>query len=339
MAFTVERGATHRPLGFSAAVGDDTSEVARGGASGSAIGEAGAGAIVVERWAADQQGATAALLAPPDERADAAHRATRRTLASGLAEVRRLLFRHDGLHVSTTVRSPADRASAGAVDGFAPLAAALATPPATAPPSALATTRGIVDGELVSLLGLASGRLRPTGRSPLRLTVLTDARLDRATLEPLLREAATQALGNVAGLASALPGDGVLALANGLAQAARVEAGSLGFETLRVGMTALLQELVRALLEQAWLPAASCLVQVSVVGADDAGEAVAQAEALAASDELASAVAEALARPNASAARAGRFAIRRARDGQQVAVAIELGRGRSSATRWVALPR
>lgn len=338
MAFTVERGATHRPLGFSASVGGDSEWL---------------GSIEVDRCAADQQGATATLLAPPDaqvneqvnEQADAAHRATRRTLASGLSEVRRVLFRHDGLHVSTAARTRDDRATAGAVDGFAPLAAALATPsatatePATAPPSALATTRGIVDGELVSLLGLASGRLRPRGRSPLRLTVLTDARLDRATLEPLLREAATQALGNVAGLATALPGDGVLALANGLAQSARVEAGSLGFETLRVGMTALLQELTRALLEQAWQPAAACLVQVSVVGADDAAEAAAQAEALAASDELASAVAEVQARPNASPARSGRFAVRRTKEGQQVAVAVEIGRGRLGATRWIALPR
>ncbi len=353
MAFLVDRSAAHRPLGFAAAVAPHATanRVARW-----------LGFVAVERCANDQRGATTALLAPLPGIADVANLFTQRELARSGAETRGVLFAAGSLGASwiaTATRGAtsevpvawvslrgADDAAAiegdartdgelaalianSEVAGFERLAAAI-DPLA---PAALASTRGIVDGELVSLLGLASGALQPGARSPLRITMLTDARLDRATLESLWRESAQQALSTVAGLAVPRAADGVLALANGLAQSTRIEAGSIGFETLRVGATALLQELLRALLEKAWRPAPALLVQVSVVGARDPAEAAARAEALATDARLPEIT------RGQTIAEVGRTVVRRARDGHQVAVALNLGVGRFDATRWTSLPR
>ena len=84
----------------------------------------------------------------------------------------------------------------------------------------------------------------------------------------------------------------------------------------------------------------SLLMGVALFGAVEGREQLTlPAEALASSEELARAVTEALGGASATALRVGRFSVRRAKDGRQLAVAAELGRGRSGATRWTAYPR
>src|SRR5262245_46247300 len=110
--------------------------------------------VVVARHAPPGPGAAAAALLPPDDVADAAARELRARPAAG-------------------------GGGAGEV----------ALPDA---PLVVAGARGVVDGQAVSLLGHASGRPLPRGRTALQALLLTDARLAPATLAELLGEVAAR---------------------------------------------------------------------------------------------------------------------------------------------------
>ena len=352
MAFTIDKSASDRPLGFAAALAPDGASPLRGW-------------IAVEQHASDRPGATVAALLPPRDAAGAANRFTLAQLRRSSATLRALAFVPAALDEEACARL-AERVprAAGIAAGIAPeqiafapleggasatvrVAASAEFPwvakasPATftrlcaalrtsTMPFTAASTRGIVDGHKVSLLGVASGRLRPDDRGALRVTLLTDARVSSATLEGLLEQAARLAIVTLAGFATPHPDDGIVAVASGLAGAAPIDPGTIGFETLRVATTALLQTLGRNLLEQAWQPEPACVIQVSVVGGRDAADAAREAETRAADPELLALVA------GDSAPTANR---RRSRDGSQAAIVFDLARGGTSATRWTTRPR
>lgn len=167
------------------------------------------------------------------------------------------------------------------------------------------------------------------------MTLLTDARVESATLERLLHESTQRAWATLAGTTRPEGDDGILALASGAAGSEPLALGSIGFETLRVATTALLQSLGRELLEQAWSPQPARLVQVTIVGVSDAVEASAKAEALAADPSLARWIEDEAARSHLRP----RLIVRQSADERQAAVAVVFTAGSATATRWVALPR
>lgn len=353
MPFTIDRTLQHLPLGFAAAF-------PRAG-SGAAAADAPLKAwIGVTRHAALRPGAAAAALLPAAARSGAANRFTRGQLDRSSATWRGVAFvaasldergcgalsaasaAATGIGFEQVACVPQGSAGAGWVpagsaaldwlaEADAPLLGELpaALRRAAAPgdgPLAAASTRGIVDGQLVSLFALASGRLPAIDRGPLRFTLLTDAQLASATLDQLLHTGIAPVVALLAGLAAPHPDDGLLALASGVAGAAPLDPDSVGFETLRVATAALTQALTRDLLEQAFAPRPAWLVQISVVGAKDTASAVADVEALAAAPDLAERL------------RVDRT-VRRSRDGRQLAFAVDRRAGSGQATRWTALPQ
>jgi len=356
MAFTIDPRANDRPLGFAAA---------RAPADGAA-GTAGPllAWIAVTRHAGGQPGAAAAALLPPSPPCSALNRRTRALLDRAAATLRGVAFVRAGSDAAAITAAmtsaitvaneavalvpcgegggdepgpaPAPAPDLGWIaQADAPLLASLGPTLGAGLPCAAASTRGIVDGQLVSLLGFASGRLRAGPRSAWRVTLLTDARVESATLERLLHESTQRAWATLAGTTRPEGDDGVLALASGVAGTEPLALGSIGFETLRVAATALLQSLGRELLEQAWSPRPARVVQVTVVGARDAVAAAAKAEELAADPLLARWIEDETARSS----RSPRLTVRRTADERQAAVAVDLASGPASATRWVALPR
>jgi hypothetical protein len=349
MPFTVDRSLRDRPLGFVAAWPEPPGGHWRGW-------------IGVERQAGGLDGAAAAALLPDVAVQGAANRLTRVHLARAAAAWRGIAFianEADERECGAAVAAIAKAAGCGVEQLLLVPVASTATPGAAASPAsqpsdgtrapvaaaarlgelpvalrrggadtvplAAATTRGIVEGHLVSLFALASGRLSSQGRSALRFTLLTDAWLGNGTLDRLLHEGVAPSVATIAGLAAPLPDDGLLALANGVAAPAPLEPDSIGFSTLRVATAALGQSLLRDLLARSCAPQAACLVQISVVGAHDASSAASEAEALAASPELAHRLATG---PG----------VRRSRDGRQAALLIDRRIGRGEATRWTAIP-
>jgi hypothetical protein len=373
MAFTIDPRANDRPLGFAAAIAPAGGE--SGATAGAVAGSASPllAWIAVTRQSGERPGAAAAALLPPTPPCSALNRFNRAQLERSAALLRGVAFVRAGQDEAACARiaaavaksagvtngtvalvpcgeaeKSADANAAGRMETAAPLpdlgwlahadAPLLASLPATIGaglPTATASTRGIVDGQLVSVVGFASGRLRAGPRSAWRVTLLTDARVESATLERLLHEATQRAWATLAGTTRPEGDDGVLGLASGVAGSEPLALGSIGFETLRVATTALLQSLGRELLEQAWSPRPARLVQVTIVGARDAVEAAAKAEELAADPALARWIEDEEARSQ----RRPRFTVRRTPDERQAAVSVDLAAGPASATRWVALPR
>src|SRR6185436_16901039 len=103
--------------------------------------------------------------------------------------------------------------------------------------------------------------------TPLQVLLLTDARLAPPTLERLLEEVAARSFASLAGGATPLPGDAIVALANGVAGEGELAPDSIGRRTLLVGAVAVAQALVRRLLEECYAPARARVVQVTVSGA------------------------------------------------------------------------
>ena len=359
MAFTIDPRANDRPLGFAAAL-------APAGTTPPLLAW-----IAVARHAGERSGAAAAALLPPTPPCSATNRFTLAQLDRSAATLRGVAFvragndeaacarlaaaaaKSAGVTSGTVAFVPCGEAGSGADAGAvgradapapavdwlaqadAPLLASLTPTIGAGLPTATASTRGIVDGQLVSVMGFASGRLRAGPRSAWRVTLLTDARIESATLERLLHEATQRAWATLAGTTRPEGDDGVLGLASGVAGSEPLALGSIGFETLRVATTALLQSLGRELLEQAWTPQPARLVQVTIAGARDAVEAAAKAEDLAAEPSLARWIEDEAARSHLRP----RLTVRRSPDERQAAVTVVLPAGSASATRWVALPR
>lgn len=313
MVFSLDPGPLHRPLG-----------VAFGGGT-TALG--GAGWIGVERHAGSASGAATAALVPPPDVADAAARFTSAQLrrsggrargvlvtswpldegtsgptafaaaeAAGIpAEQVLLVDRAAPASASTnatlTARDCAPLVAATAEDALVPFLAALGAPVR----GGVASARGIVDGQRVSLLALAGALPLPAQPQPLRFVLLTDAALAPAPLDALLRDVVAATFGGVAGLRTPRPDDALIALATGLAGTEPLSPDGLGFRTLRAGALTIVQSLVQQLLEAA-LPAGrgGAVVQLSIHGAVDDAAATQLAEALAADPAAREALAAAL---------------------------------------------
>ncbi len=215
-------------------------------------------------------------------------------------------------------------------------------------PMAVASGRGIVDGYGVSVLVLASGRMAPPGsRTALQVTIATDARLDSAPLELLLRTTFDRSFATIAGLAAPHPDDRVLALASGLTGMGPLAPDSMGSRTLLVGCVAIAQAATHTLLQHAFPPHSAHLLQISVTGASDADEAAATAEALARDSTIGGAIPTTITAGDLEAAvrrlltERGlplvRMIARHASGSRQSALSAELARGHASATRWTAM--
>lgn len=341
MPFSIDRTLHDRPLGFVAAF-------PQAGAAREPL----LGWIGVARHAADRPGAAAAAMLPAVPARSPVNGFAAAQLHRSSATLRGVAFVAAGID-APACGALAARAAAPVGVGFEQIACVPLGPAGTAgdketpapwlaaadaprlgqlpealrlrgEPVAAATTRGIVEGQLVSIWALATGRLPPRGRGALRITLLTDAWLASATLDQLLHDAVAPVVAQVAGVAAPLADDGLLALASGVAGAATLSPDSLGFDALRVATAALTQALTRDLLARALAPAEARLVQISVVGARDAAQAIAEAEALAAANDLAERL-------------AADRSVRRSKDGRQLALAVDLRCGTGQATRWTAV--